>query len=54
MGRLINRLIHAMDLWLWKLEQGNLESRLQQHFRNVSPDSIVDIDKYLRCHGLMP
>ena len=50
MGRVIDRI----EIWLWRHEQQRRERQIQRHFANVRPDSVWDIDKYLRDHGLAP
>jgi hypothetical protein len=50
----MKQLFTWLDNWLWRLDQKQIDQRLQAHFSSIHPDSIVDIDKYLKSHHLMP
>ena len=54
MGRVIMKLWQRLEQWVWHWEIRRREREIQRHFRDVAPDSVVDIDKYLRAHGLLP
>ncbi len=46
----MQKLIARFEQWLWNLEQRHQDRFLQAHFARLHPDSITDIDKYLRDH----
>lgn len=54
MGRIVQLCLDRFDLWLWQQDLQRRERALQRHFRGMQPDAVVDIDKYLRCHGFLP
>jgi hypothetical protein len=47
---MITRFWAWLDHWAARVN----DARLQRCFDAVNPDSITDIDKYLRSRGLMP
>ena len=54
MGRIVLSIWDRIDAWLWRCEIHGREREIQRHFRNLPRDSVTDIDKYLREHGLLP
>jgi hypothetical protein len=50
----MGRVIEAFFDWLEHWDLRATESRIAEHFSGINPDSVTDIDKYLRSHGLMP
>lgn len=47
---MIARFWNWLDYWA----AYTYDAQIQRYFYNVNPDSITDIDKYLRSRGLMP
>lgn len=42
---------------LWRfldfLAWADVQNRIQKHFTNIHPETVKDVDKYLRAHGWM-
>jgi hypothetical protein len=51
MGRIIQDWLIRLEnrIYQWEIQQR--DSIMQRHFHNVSADTVVDIDKYLRARG---
>lgn len=50
MGRIVENFFNWLEHW----DLMYLENRIDNHFSDINPDSVTDIDKYLKSHGLMP
>ena len=47
---MITRFWAWLDHWAARIN----DAQVQRYFDGINPDSITDIDKYLRSRGLMP
>ena len=54
MGRIVLSIWDRIDAWSWRCDIQRREREIQRHFRDLPPDSVVDIDKYLRAQGFLP
>ena len=50
MGRVINTVLDWLERW----DLRAIDDRIRAHFDNINPETVTDIDKYLRSQGLMP
>lgn len=50
----MQKFIAWLENWLWRSEQQRVDRALRRHFTMVHPESVTDIDKYLRAQGLAP
>jgi len=51
MGRVIHDWLLGLENWIYHREIQRRDSIMQRHFQDMSPDAVVDIDKYLRARG---
>lgn len=50
----MGRITQAFLGWLERWDLRAIDDRIQAHFADINPETITDIDKYLRSQGLMP